>query len=67
MVCIFSDQKWQFGYIFEGVAMEDVGIFSCTFGLFYGQFYGSEELKMEMHKKQKLSHSRSERTKTAII
>jgi hypothetical protein len=26
---LFSNQKYQFGSILEGVAMEDVGIFYC--------------------------------------
>jgi hypothetical protein len=46
---IFSNQKFQFGKIFEGLEMEDVGIFYVrlvyiaailynlwTFGMFYG-------------------------------
>jgi hypothetical protein len=39
---IFSNRKSQFGYILEGLAMEDVGIFLAIwsilrqFGLFYG-------------------------------
>jgi hypothetical protein len=38
MVHIFSNQKSQFGYILEGIAMENVGIFNGPFVHFtYGQ------------------------------
>jgi hypothetical protein len=39
--CLFSDQKIQFGYILEGLGMENVGIFLSIwnilrpFGIFY--------------------------------
>jgi hypothetical protein len=33
-----NKKKCQFGYILEGLAMEEVGIFYGHFGLFYGHF-----------------------------
>jgi hypothetical protein len=36
---IFSNQKSKFGYILEGLAMEDVGIFLCPFGAFTTIWY----------------------------
>jgi hypothetical protein len=34
---IFSNQKSQFGLIFEGLLLDDVSLFFRPFGLFYGQ------------------------------
>jgi hypothetical protein len=34
---IFSHQKFRFGYILEGLAMENAGIFNSHFGIFRGQ------------------------------
>jgi hypothetical protein len=40
---IFSNQKFQFGYILEGLAMEDVGIFLALWPILlqFGIFCGS--------------------------
>jgi hypothetical protein len=45
MVHTFSNQKSQFGYILEGLAMEDVGIFMATLSILrpnatFGTFCG---------------------------
>jgi hypothetical protein len=33
---LFSNQKYQFGYILEGLRMGNAGIFYGLFGIFYG-------------------------------